>query len=511
MAQDSVLQREMFNSRDRSAKGSGITSMVDDGSASEMTREQRLQMAKNMLAEAQMTQKPEYYFNTLAQGDRPAMTRPVASSAPPPAMQPIPPMQQMAQMQAAGVRPVGMAEGGLASLRDPRMEAVNLADLPAEGASESSYLIPNPEDVPRDEEGNVILFDPEGNPIDYFMDKATDLIPYMKGLKGLKGLKGSQGKTPSKSTKPDTTSPFNPNNYGPQRPKSQTSVPSAGDPSKSGSGRFIDPAILERIGLGAKTGLPSSFDDPLQPSLAQVAGGSGDYMSKVLSPTPDAQVAGGSGDYMSKVGATRAEETSTPPPAERKLTELEQIKADRKAEKDKNFWLGLMQAGLATAAGKSPDALQNIAQGGISGLQSYAGLEADSRKAEREDMAALRAQQQDDATAAYRDATLGLERKKIDSAPESVRAAAMAAGWNPASGTAPTEEQIVKGYNVLGRGKLLTEINNQIEELTKPGAFPDPDTLSQLRRYQSKLLREMGIGDEVVPVTGSKILGVQPS
>ena len=507
MAQDPVLQREMFNTRGRSAKGSGITSMVDDGSSG-MTREERMQMAKDMLAEAQMKQNPEYYFNTLAQGDRPAMTRPVASSAPPPAMQQMPAAQQMAQMQAAGVRPVGMAEGGLASFRDPRMEAVNLADLPAEGASESSYLIPNPEDVPRDEEGNVILFDPEGNPIDYFMDKATDLIPYMRGLKGLKGL---QGKTPSKSTKPDTTSPFNPNNYGPQRPKSQTSVPSAGDPSKSGSGRFIDPAILERIGLGAKTGLPSSSEDPSQPSLAQVAGGSGDYMSKVLSPTPDAQVAGGSGDYMSKVGATKAEETSAPPPADKKLTELEQIKADRKAEKERNFYLGLMQAGLATAAGKSPDALQNIAQGGISGLQSYAGLESDSRKAEREDMAALRAQQQDEATAAYRNATLGLERQKIDSAPESVRAAAMAAGWNPASGTNPTEEQIVKGYNVLGRGKLLTEINNQIEELTKPGAFPDPDTLSQLRRYQSKLLREMGIGDEVVPVTRSKILGVQPS
>jgi len=112
MAQDPVLQREMFNPRDRSARGSGITSMVDDGSSG-MTREERMQMAKDMLAEAQMKQNPEYYFNTLAQGDRPAMTRPVASSAPPPAMQPMPAAQQMAQMQAAGVRPVGMADGGI--------------------------------------------------------------------------------------------------------------------------------------------------------------------------------------------------------------------------------------------------------------------------------------------------------------------------------------------------------------------------------------------------------------
>ena len=112
MAQDPVLQREMFNTRGRSARGSGITSMVDDGSSG-MTREERLQIAKAMLAEAQMKQNPEYYFNTLAASDRPAMTRPVASSAPPPAMQPMPAMQQMAQMQAAGVRPVGMADGGI--------------------------------------------------------------------------------------------------------------------------------------------------------------------------------------------------------------------------------------------------------------------------------------------------------------------------------------------------------------------------------------------------------------
>jgi hypothetical protein len=464
--------------------------MVDDGSSG-MTREERMQMAKDMLAEAQMKQTPEYYFNTLAASDRPAMTRPVASSAPPPAMQQMPAAQQMAQMQAAGVRPVGMAEGGLASFRDPRMEAVNLADLPAEGASESSYLIPNPEDVPRDEEGNVILFDPEGNPIDYFMDKATDLIPYMKGLKG---LKGSQGKTPSKSTKPDTTSPFNPNNYGPQRPKSQTSVPSAGDPSKSGSGRFIDPAILERIGLGAKTGLPSSFDDPLQLSLAQVAGGSGDYMSKVLSPTPDAQVAGGSGDYMSKVGATRAEETSTPPPAERKLTELEQIKADRKAEKERNFYLGLMQAGLAVAAGKSPDALQNIAQGGISGLQSYAGLEADSRKAEREDMAALRAQQQDEATAAYRDATLGLEKKKMEQDPDAI---SLYKALDP------------KGEGDVGRGYAAAQDNELLKAAQTILRAPVGTVNEEEVRDAANYIRSLINPQRVAPTTGSRIVGEQ--
>jgi hypothetical protein len=398
MAQDSVLQREMFNPRDRSARGSGITSMVDDGSASEMTREQRLQMAKDMLAEAQMTQNPEYYFNTLAQGDRPAMTRPVASSAPPPAMQPMPPMQQMAQMQAAGVRPVGMAEGGLASFRDPRMEAVNLADLPALGASESAYMGGSRED-PKDKGG------------------------------------------------------------------------------------FLNELL----------GLPGPREEELRRKLktfAQSAGGSGDYMSKLpstKSPTPDAQVAGGSGDYMSKIG--EKSEENLPDPADKKLTELEQIKADRKAEKEKNFYLGLMQAGLAVAAGKSPDALQNIAQGGISGLQSYAGLEADSRKAEREDMAALRAQQQDEATALYREKTLGLEREKMGQDSDTIRLYKALGGGD------------------LNKGYALT----QDDENLKAAVAVSRDTMAS---PEAKLAAEQYIMSKiapqnVAPTTGSRIVGVQ--
>lgn len=401
MAQDSVLQREMFNPRDRSARGSGITSMVDDGSASEMTREQRLQMAKDMLAEAQMTQNPEYYFNTLAQGDRPAMTRPVASSAPPPAMQPMPPMQQMAQMQAAGVRPVGMAEGGLASFRDPRMEAVNLADLPALGASESAYMGGSRED-PKDKGG------------------------------------------------------------------------------------FLNELL----------GLPGPREEELRRKLktfAQSAGGSGDYMSKLpstKSPTPDAQVAGGSGDYMSKIG--EKSEENLPDPADKKLTELEQIKADRKAEKEKNFYLGLMQAGLATMGGKSPDALQNIAQGGISGLQSYAGLEADSRKAEREDMAALRAQQQDEATALYREATLGLEKKKMEQDPDMIR--------------------LYKALDPTGKGDVAAGYQvTQDDENLKAAVAVSRDTMAspEAKTAAEQYIMSKIAPQNVVPTTGSRIVGVQ--
>jgi len=62
------------------------------------------------------------------------------------------------------------------------------------------------------------------------------------------------------------------------------------------------------------------------------------------------------------------------------VTKLEQIKADREAEKKQNFNMALMQAGLAMMAGKSPNALQNIAEGGISGLAAYTGLEKSDRE-----------------------------------------------------------------------------------------------------------------------------------
>ena len=401
MAQDPVLQREMFNPRDRSARGSGITSMVDGGSSG-MTREERLQVAKEMLAEAQMKQNPEYYFNTLAQGDRPAMTRPVASSAPPPAMQPMPPMQQMAQMQAAGVRPVGMAEGGLASFRDPRMGAVNLADLPAFGASEAAYMGGSRED-PKDKGG------------------------------------------------------------------------------------FLNELL----------GLPGPREEELRRKLktfAQSAGGSGDYMSKLPStknPTPDAQVAGGSGDYMSKIG--EKSEENLPDPADKKLTELEQIKADRKADKERNFYLGLMQAGLATMGGKSSNALQNIAQGGMSGLQSYAGLESDSRKAEREDMAALRAQQQDEATAAYRDATLGLEREKMGQDPDAIR---LYKALDPKG-----EGDVARGYAAAQDNELLKAAQTI---LRSPVGTVTQEAVTDAENYIRSL-----INPQTIP-TGSRILGVQP-
>ena len=424
MAKDPVLQREMFNPRDRSARGSGITSMVDDGSSAEMTREERMQVAQEMLAQAKMRQNPEYYFNTLAQGDRPAMTRPVASSAPPPAMQPIPPMQQMAQMQAAGVRPVGMADGGMVR---HGYEGEDGSLVTPGGPMSYEELM-----ALYAESGNVDRRGP-GTPMSPVIGgRGQTIIPTVSGMRPdeLPMVKGEDG-TP--------------------RPRSRFDIPESLPSSSSGNLIDADRGILS-IKKPVETEKP--VEDP-----------------------------------------TKKEGTSSS--ADKKQTELEQIKADRKAEKERNFYLGLMQAGLAVAAGKSPDALQNIAQGGISGLQSYAGLEADSRKAEREDMAALRAQQQDDATALYREATLGLEREKMGRAPEAVLAAAMAGGYNPESGKPPTKEQYTTGLGVLSRSKTLSEINDQLTNLLKvesQGGIVDPEEVTTLRQNRDQLMKDLGVG-----------------
>lgn len=70
---------------------------------------------------------------------------------------------------------------------------------------------------------------------------------------------------------------------------------------------------------------------------------------------------------------------------ESQSTTLESIKADRAKEREENINMALIQAGLAMAAGKSPNALSNIAEGGMSGIKSFTEAEAASRRAQRED------------------------------------------------------------------------------------------------------------------------------
>jgi len=75
------------------------------------------------------------------------------------------------------------------------------------------------------------------------------------------------------------------------------------------------------------------------------------------------------------------EKKTEKPDADLPPTKLEDIKASRQ----ENIALAMIQAGLAMAGGESPNALKNIAAGGISGLGAYTQLEKERRAADTEE------------------------------------------------------------------------------------------------------------------------------
>jgi hypothetical protein len=84
---------------------------------------------------------------------------------------------------------------------------------------------------------------------------------------------------------------------------------------------------------------------------------------------------------------SRTDGAVTREPVKDRLTlRLDKLQADREENKQKrreNQLLALMQAGFAAAAGRSRNALSNIAAGGVSGVQTLAELEKDRRAEDR--------------------------------------------------------------------------------------------------------------------------------
>lgn len=60
-------------------------------------------------------------------------------------------------------------------------------------------------------------------------------------------------------------------------------------------------------------------------------------------------------------------------------TGIESIKAERARQREENFNMALIRAGLGIAAGKSSNALANIGEGGIAGLEQFARAEKEDR------------------------------------------------------------------------------------------------------------------------------------
>ena len=180
------------------------------------------------------------------------------------------------------------------------------------------------------------------------------------------------------------------------------------------------------VSTGGIAGLPAGAADAARMRDADRADESGAYMGRP-SPIASAPEAAASPAQQRQKGALE-------------LT-LEGIRAERarsSEDKRQNALLALMQAGFATAAGRSPNALSNIAAGGQAGVGAFAAMEKDRRA----DLSALRREE----TAVI------LERERMraqeERQPEAIRTYAALGGWDPSKGREGFDEAVRRGIEV---------------------------------------------------------------
>lgn len=388
MAYDPVFDRQMF--QPKSSKGKGIVALADDN-ADTSDLDARRQRAMEMLAQARHEQDPAN-FQMLSDRERPMVFRPTAVNLPQPQQQP-PVAQQMAQMQAAGLHPVGLAHGGIAHFAeggpswverfgsyvkapsDYIRRKLGLSDSP-EPSSEPATVSPTvsaPDDgVPRDENGYVVLSDPEHSWVDWAGEKAIEMAPFLSGIKRLGGKKAKpmEPKVKAKPAEGIETLPK------PGEPEFVGPTKEPYGPYEQGSSGV--PSVPAR-----KPTMPKM---PVTPDRVKALTAVGDPMdvpkfNRDLSYLPIEKPAPGTPAAEPKPvakPAAKSEEDGT----EKHPTNLQDIK-------DNNFNLALIRAGLGMAAGKSSNPLTNIAEGGIQGLEQYT-------------------------SQAARDRAMALEQKKLD-------------------------------------------------------------------------------------------------
>ena len=151
-----------------------------------------------------------------------------------------------------------------------------------------------------------------------------------------------------------------------------------------------------------------------------------------------------SGSYRSRPAPAPAPPPAAPAPASAPSvsTSLEEIRSRREAreaaltaaERRENGLLALMQAGFATAAGTSPNALSNIGAGGQAGIAAFANLE----KSRREDAAARRREQ----------LSREISTAQLQKEPDQIRTLAMMGGWTPDQGREGLQAAVAKGMQI---------------------------------------------------------------
>lgn len=324
-----VLARNMFKKKapKRSAKGVGITSMLEDdvpgyAEGGEVTddRTERERLARQLLEQSR--DEGEGY-QRFSEQERPRMYRPPATMPAPP--QPNP--QQMQAMQMQQMAQMGMIprfqEGGFVQ-RQP---------LFGWGSRIRGWSEPNPAT------GSPGMDNPEFR----YREPAMPLrdMPYTDPMGAYTG-----GMEPV-----------------PPTPDQGFNIPIP-DPLKA--------ALGQPVFTREEKAAPSEADQAAMEADRETRRGKG-LGALPFAPTKKEQqrVEGGPG----------------------KKTDIDDIKLEREAKaaerqaladagRKENMWLALMQAGLAIAGGRSPNAITNIGQGGQAGLASFMALEQQRRRDE---------------------------------------------------------------------------------------------------------------------------------
>jgi hypothetical protein len=175
-------------------------------------------------------------------------------------------------------------------------------------------------------------------------------------------------------------------------------------------------------------------------------------------------------------------------PANSIKVNLDEIKAERAAERRENGLLALMQAGLAIAGGRSPNAISNIGAGGQAGLASFAAME----RASREDAAARRREAVQLASA---ERQFSLAERQLEKDPEAVRTYAILGGFKPGDSKEAYQTAVTRGFGITqskeGPKLAAAIINNPLSS-----QFYSSQELKDLADYARRGIIGMGTGGD---------------
>jgi hypothetical protein len=158
-----------------------------------------------------------------------------------------------------------------------------------------------------------------------------------------------------------------------------------------------------------------------------------------------------------------------------------------------------MQAGFATAAGRSPNALSNIGAGGQAGIAAFAGMERSSREDQRAAMQDLSMRRREMSAE-------NLAREKMAQDPETVRTYAILGGYTPGQSREDYQKAVSRGLSVSqskdGPKLAVSILSNPL--LTQ---LYTPEQLKGLADYARQGVIEMGGGGGGArPPEGSTII-----